>query len=60
MPKFKAGSELQTRTDRAKEILEFILGKYEGPTRFEHDIRRVYNVLAHGAKYARMYRTKKA
>jgi len=55
-----AVSELEIRVDRAKEILEFIMGKYEGPTRFEHDIKRVYNVLAHGAKYARMYRTKKA
>ena len=58
IPEHRVASELECRVERAKEILEFILKHRIVILR--DDFKRIYNVLAHGAKYARMYRTKKA
>ena len=57
-PKFKEVSELETRIDRAKEILKFIIGKCEDEGIHDNDLERIYKVLDSGAKCAGMYKTK--
>ena len=53
---FTAISELELRTERALQILKFIIDKNTKENVHDNDVRRVYKVLKHGAKYERIYK----
>lgn len=59
MMKFVAIQELERRTERALEILEFIMKSDAAEGVHDNDLKRVYRALKNGARYEGMYRSKK-